>query len=43
MPPVGFEATISAGEDVRLRLHGHWDRQYNIIFRKNRATVIKEG
>ena len=25
MPPVGFEPTISAAADLRLRPRGHWD------------------
>ena len=33
MPPVGFEPTISAGADLRLRRRGHWERLCSVSTR----------
>jgi hypothetical protein len=31
---VGFEATISAGEQLQTYTYGHWDQQNKIIYNK---------
>jgi hypothetical protein len=50
MPPVGFEPTISAAADLRLKPRGHWDRQFTrllqffvlITAHKRRNTSTQE-